>query len=123
MRTPERRNQRSEKAHLALNLFLESMREREGLEALAVTTEDGFLVAGVGETDVEWMGALGASSRRSTFQWDDRTLHVQRVEVNRVPMYVTSAGRAASASAVQLGFERILAACPELPLSPTVAAP
>ena len=110
MRKLERRNQRSEKAHLALNLFLESMREREGIEALAVTTEDGFLVAGVGETDVEWMGALGASSKRSTLTWEERTLHVQRVEVNRVPMFVTSTGRPALAASVKLGFERILAA-------------
>lgn len=110
MRKPERRNRRSEQAHLAMNLFLESLREREGFEAVAVTTEDGFLVAGVGETDVEWMGAIGASSRRSTLQWEERTLHVVRVEVNRVPMYVTSAGRPATASKVKVGFERILAA-------------
>lgn len=110
MRKPERRNRRSEKAHLALNLFLESVRKAEGIEALAVTTEDGFLVAGVGETDVEWMGALGASSRRSTFQWEEHTLHVQRLEVNRVPMFVTSAGRAVKAVSLKVGFERILAA-------------
>lgn len=110
MRNPERRNRRSGQAHLALNLFLESLREREGIEAMAVTTEDGFLVAGVGEADVEWMGALGASSKRSTLAWEDRTLHVQRVEVNRVPMFLTSSGRPASAASVQLGFERILAA-------------
>lgn len=109
MRKPERRNHRSEKAHLALNLFLESVRKSEGIEALAVTTEDGFLVAGVGETDVEWMGALGASSRRATLKWEERTLHVQRVEVNRVPMLVTSAGRAAKAASLKAGFERILA--------------
>ena len=111
MRKPERRNHRSEKAHLALNLFLESVRKSEGIEALAVTTEDGFLVAGVGgtETDVEWMGALGASSRRATLKWEDRTLHVQRVEVNRVPMFVTSAGPAAKAASLKAGFERILA--------------
>ncbi len=110
MRKPERRNRRSEKAHLALNLFLESVRKAEGMEALAVTTEDGFLVAGVGETDVEWMGALGASSRRSSFKWEERTLHVQRLEVNRVPMYITSAGRPAKAASLKVGFERILAA-------------
>lgn len=111
MRKPERRNRRSEKAHLALNLFLESLREREGIEAVAVTTEDGFLVAGVGETDVEWMGALGASSRRSTLKWEERTLHVQGVEVNGVAMYLTTAGKQlANASSVQVGFERILAA-------------
>ncbi len=109
MRKPERRSHRSEKAHLALNLFLESLRKSEGIEALAVTTEDGFLVAGVGETDVEWMGALGASSRRATLKWEERTLHVQRVEVNRVPMFVTSAGRAAKAASLKAGFERILA--------------
>lgn len=112
MRKPERRNQRSEKAHLALNLFLESVRKAEGIEALAVTTEDGFLVAGVGsaKTDVEWMGALGASSKRKSFTWEDQTVHVQRLEVNRVPMFVTSAGRAAKPASLKAGFERILAA-------------
>lgn len=106
----ERRNQRSDKAHLALNLFLESLREREGIEAVAVTTADGFLVAGAGETDVEWMGALGAASQRSILQWDERTLHVQRLDVNQVPMYLTSAGRPANAKSIRVGFERILAA-------------
>lgn len=110
MRKPERRNRRSEKAHLALNLFLDSVRKAEGIEALAVTTEDGFLVAGVGETDVEWMGALGASSKRKVFTWEKLTLHVQRVEVNRVPMFVTSVGRPAKTASVKDGFERILAA-------------
>ena len=110
MRKPERRNRRSEKAHLALNLFLETVRKSEGIEALAVTTADGFLVAGVGETDVEWMGALGASSQRSTFKWEELTLHVQRLEVNRVPMFITSAGRRAKAASLKDGFERILAA-------------
>lgn len=110
MRKPERRNRRSEKAHLALNMFLESLREREGIEAVAVTTADGFLVAGVGETDVEWMGALGASSQRSTIAWEDRTLHVQRLDVNKVPMFLTTSGKIANASSIQVGFERILAA-------------
>ena len=112
MRKPERRNRRSEKAHLALNLFLESVRKAEGIEALAVTTEDGFLVAGVGETetDVEWMGALGASSRRASFKWEERTLHVQRLEVNRVAMFITSTCRPTKAASLKVGFERILAA-------------
>ncbi len=108
MRKPERRTHRSEKTHVALNLFLESLREREGFDAVAVTTEEGLLVAGVGEADIEWMGAIGASSKRSQLQWDDKTLHVQRVEVNEIPMYLTSAGRKANASTVQLGFQRIL---------------
>lgn len=75
---------------------------------MAVTTADGFLVAGVGETDVEWMGALGASSRRSVVQWEDQTLHVESVEINHVQMYVTSTGRPANAASVKAGMERIL---------------
>lgn len=110
MTKTERRVRRSEKSHQALNLFLESLREREGIGAMAVTTEDGFLVAGAGNADVEWMGALGASSKRQTLSWEQETLHVQKVEVNHVPMYLTSMGRRASAQSVQLGFERILAA-------------
>ena len=110
MRKTERRMGRSEKAHLALNLFLESLRRAEGSDAVAVTTADGFLVAGVGEkTDVEWMGALGASSQRSSFTWEEHTLHVQRIDVNNVPMFVTSAGKPVKRWSVKTGFERILA--------------
>lgn len=108
MRKPERRNRRSEKTHIALNLFLESLREREGIEAVAVTTEEGLLVAGVGTADVEYMGAIGAASKRSILEWEDKKLHVQKLEVNEVPMYLTSAGRRASAQSVELGFQRIL---------------
>ncbi|MGV3624505.1 MAG: hypothetical protein ACO1OB_27040 [Archangium sp.] len=110
MTKSERRVRRSEQSHQALNLFLESLREREGINSVAVTTEDGFLVAGAGNGDVEWMGALGASSKRQTLNWEKETLHVQKVEVNRVPMFLTSTNRRASAQSVQLGFERILAA-------------
>ena len=61
-------------------------------------------------TDIEWMGALGAASKRKTFEWEEHTLHVQKLEVNRVQMFLTCAGRATKAAAVQSGFERILAA-------------
>lgn len=104
----ERRARRSDEAHVALRLFLAALCQREGVEALAVTTEDGFLLAAVGQTDLEWMGALGASARRATFTWDDRAIHVQRIEVNGVAMFVTSAGKKVSATAVQAGFARIL---------------
>lgn len=112
MSKSERRKRRSEKAHLALNLYLEAIREREGFKALAVTTDDGFLVAGAGvrETDLEWMGAVGASAKRKTLQWEEETLHVQPIEVNDVPMFLTSMGRKVDIGAVKLGLERILAA-------------
>jgi hypothetical protein len=111
MSKPERRKRRSEQTHLALNLYLEAIREREGFKALAVTTDDGFLVAGAAgsrDCDVEWMGALGASARRQTLEWDNETLHVHRVHVNSVPMFVTAMGRKANTASMQSGLERIL---------------
>jgi hypothetical protein len=115
MRKPERRKRRSEKAHLALNLYLEAIREREGFAALAITTDDGFLVAGAAghrDCDIEWMGALGASSRRQTLEWDDETLHVQRLQVNSVPMFLTLMGsrKKPLSSSLIPALERILAA-------------
>jgi hypothetical protein len=109
MTKTERRHHRSEKEHLALNYFLESVKQKEGLEALAVTTEDGLLVAGAGNTDLEWMGAVGASCRRATLAWDEHMLFIQRVQVNQMTMFLTSAGRPANGNSVQSGLERILA--------------
>ncbi len=109
MPKPERRRHRSEKPQQALNLFLESVRSQEGVEALAVTTHDGFLVAGVGAPDLEWMGAMGAASARPSLTWEQRTLHVQRLEVDQETLCLTSTGRPANALAVREGLARILA--------------
>jgi hypothetical protein len=109
--THERRNRRSEKAHEAMTLFLESLREKSGLTAVALTTRDGLLVAGAGRTvDVEWMGALGAASRLAKFAWDELTLHVQRLAVNDVEMFLTCAGQPVNGASVAAGLTRILAA-------------
>lgn len=107
----ERRRRRSHKAHEAVKLFLESVIAREGLDAMALTTDDGLLVGGAGrEVDVEWMGALGASSPRATFTWDSRTVHVSRLSLNNVFLCLTTAGRPANVSQVTAGLARILAA-------------
>lgn len=107
----ERRRRRSEKAHEAMTLFLESLREKTGLTAVALTTQDGLLVAGAGKSvDIEWMGALGAASRLATLAWDELTLHVQRLAVNDVELYLTSAGQPVNGPSVAAGLSRILAA-------------
>ncbi|MCA2977393.1 MAG: hypothetical protein INH41_31105 [Myxococcaceae bacterium] len=108
MTQPERRTRRSSEAHRALSLFLEAVRTRESVEALAVTTEDGLLVAGAGKHDLEWMGSVGASSKRATLTWNERTLHVQRFTVNQVQMYLTSTDKKVDPGPVQAGLERIL---------------
>ncbi len=107
----ERRYRRSEKAHEALALFLESLREKVGLCAVALTTHDGLLVAGAGRgVDLEWMGAVGAASTRPTFSWDDHTLHVQPIDVNRTELRLTCSGSPVHTPSVAAGLARILAA-------------
>lgn len=107
----ERRHRRSDQAHKALTLFLESLREKAGLTAIALSTPDGLLVAGAGRTvDVEWMGALGAASRRPKFAWEEVTLHVHRLAVNDVELCLTSADHPVNSAAIAAGLTRILAA-------------
>jgi len=50
------------------------------------------------------------SSKRKTLEWEDDTLHIQALEVNHVPMFLTSTGKRANLAAVKKGLERILAA-------------
>ena len=111
--TTERRRRRSEKQHEALTMFFENVARRLGLEALALTTADGQLVAGARHSptvdlDVEWMGNVGASRQLAELEWDDRTLFVRRLSVNDVFLYLTSAGRQAD-RAIDDGIRRILA--------------
>lgn len=104
----ERRSRRSETPHLALSLFLEALRERESLEAVAVTTEEGLFVAGAGEADVEQLGALGAASATPTLTWGDTPLYVQHLSLGEVPVCLTSMGRPTHGPAVEAAFGRIL---------------
>ncbi len=107
----ERRRRRSQRAHEAITLFLESLLEKAGLRAVALTTRDGLLLGGAGPgLDLEWMGALGASSARATLKWEGTTLHVQPLELNDVELCLTSAGKPVPRSLLQGGLTRILAA-------------
>ena len=76
-----------------LNLYLDSLCAHGGLAAIALSTEDGTLVAGAGKGDVEYMGMLGATSRLARVKWDGRELQVKRIDVNDVPMCVVMDGQ------------------------------
>lgn len=88
----ERRTRRTPTITVAIEHFLEALCLKRGLEAAALTTHDGLLIAGVGHLDLEWMGALGASTSKRSIEWEARSLHVSRFEVNDMPMCLTTAG-------------------------------
>lgn len=105
----ERRLRRSAKAHEAVSLYLESFREKAGLEAVALTTSDGLLIGGAGaQVDLEWMGALGAASNGPSLTWESRTLHVESLSIHAFDLCLTSAGRNVKAQILTEGLERIL---------------
>jgi len=94
-------------------MFFEQVARRLGLDALALTTDDGRLIAGARrdanvDLDVEWMGNVGASKQRREVPFEDKTLYVRRLSVNDVFLYLTSAGREVD-PAIDDGIRRILA--------------
>ncbi|MFT3841808.1 MAG: hypothetical protein QM723_32760 [Myxococcaceae bacterium] len=109
MPAAERRKRRSDKTHLAVSHYLETLRTKRGLDAVALATEEGFFIAGAGDVDLEWMGALGASSRLRELEWDDHTLHVHPFEVNALTLYLVAAGKAVRDEIALKGIRRILA--------------
>ena len=88
----ERRVTRSSTPHEAVSLYFSSLCRKPGVRAVALATVDGTLVAGAGNGDVEWMGAVGASSHLARLDWDGQPLHVSRLEVNAVEMCLCVAG-------------------------------
>lgn len=88
----ERRSTRSADPQRAVSMYLEALCAKQGLKAVALATQDGTLVAGAGTGDVEYMGAVGASSHRKQLSFDGDVLHVRRLEVNGVTMCLTMAG-------------------------------
>jgi hypothetical protein len=78
--------------HVEVSKYLETLCAQQGLQAVALATQDGMLVAGAGQGDVEYMGAVGASSHLKRVNFDGQVLHVHRLEVNGVPMCLTLAG-------------------------------
>jgi hypothetical protein len=88
----ERRSTRSADPQRAVSMYLETLCAKQGLKAVALATQDGTLVAGAGEGDVEYMGTVGASSHRKQLSFDGEVLHVRRLEVNGVTMCLTMAG-------------------------------
>ncbi len=88
----ERRQHRSPDRQEAVGLLLDALRRREKLEAVALATEDGLLIAGAGPVDLARMGALAPTSRGPTMPWGERTLHVERFDLRGFWLYLASSG-------------------------------
>lgn len=59
----ERRTRRSTRIHEALDHFLEALCLKRNLDAVALTTSDGLLIAGKGKVDLDELGADQTSLR------------------------------------------------------------
>lgn len=106
----ERRTRRSTRIHEALNNFLDALCLKRNLEAAVLTTDDGLVIAGRGEGDLEEVGALGAANRKTSAPFRQTTMHVSRFEVNDVMLCLTSLGAPVRDDAAVGSLMRILAA-------------
>lgn len=106
----ERRTRRSSRINEALTNFLDALCLKRNLEAVALTTHDGLLIAGRGKGDLEEVGAIGAMAKRTSTTLGEKTLHVSRFEVNDLILCITSIGAPVRDDAAVGSFMRILAA-------------
>lgn len=106
----ERRTRRSHRIHEALDHFLEALCLKRNLDAVALTTADGLLIAGKGKVDLDELGALGAAAKRTTASFRDETMHVTRFDVNDIVLCLTSMGAPVRDDAAVGSLMRILAA-------------
>ncbi len=123
----DRRTQRSEVPQEAVRLFLQSVAERHGLDALTLANEDGLLLAGAASSgrealDLDWIGAVGCLCAVRGRRGPGLGTLVERVTggaqltaaemvLRGERLYLTAVGgRIPAGSEVGAGIERILAA-------------
>jgi hypothetical protein len=104
----ERRTRRSNSLQHAINIFLDGLRIKRNLTAVALSTNDGRLVGGSGSVDLELMGLVG--SIRRTAKFEGKTLHVSRFDVNNVELCLSSLGAPVRDDSALGDIMRILAA-------------
>lgn len=103
----DRRTRRSNVLQESLNHFLDALRMKRNLAAVALSTCDGLLISGSGPVDLELMGALGSIRRTAAFE--GKTLHVSRFDVNDVELCLTCLGAPVRDDAAVGSLMRILA--------------
>jgi|GEM_PF-2504113 len=114
----ERRVMRSEDPSRAIRIFLAKNAGEPGVRAAVVASDDGLLLGGVGNEDLDALAAVGTSLRcgrdvsRHCAQlgWSERALFTSRIEAGGNSFTVASVGGPLSKSQeVGALLERLLA--------------
>ena len=104
----ERRRNRSPMRHEAMASYLDSLRQQQQLGAVGLVTEEGLLVAGAGEGDLDRLARVAASSHGRSARWDEEMVHVHRFEALGVPLLLASTGKAVKGPQPLQRISRIL---------------
>lgn len=90
----DRRTQRTQEAREAARRLLASLAARHGLQAIALSTDGGGLITGVGERhDLRWLAALaclGEDAHRHVRPEIARTLRVQAIAIGPYTLHVAA---------------------------------
>lgn len=116
----ERRKARSSNRHEAVRLYLEANAQRAGVRAAALSDEDGFLIGGVGDVDLEILAAIGpvfvngaplrpAVEERVDSVVQNHDLYASSIQVGNHRLVLTSIGaRFPEHRRAEKAFQRIL---------------
>jgi hypothetical protein len=92
----ERRVHRSEQPREAARLFLEQVAARTSCKAIALATDHGLLLTGVGDgVDLEWLAAIasiGAEAPRFTKETEDAPLQAFSLRIGDAALHVACVG-------------------------------
>lgn len=115
----ERRILRSTEPSRAIRIFLAKNAGEPGLKAAAVASDDGLLLGGVGDEDLDALAALGCAkgaghdvAERCEHQgWGDEALFTRRINIGEDTFTIASVGAPLHATTeVEALLGRLLAA-------------
>jgi hypothetical protein len=109
----ERRVQRSEKPTEAARLFLSHLASERSCKAIAVATDHGLLITGVGEgVDLDWLAAIasiGVDAPRFVEEAAGEPLSAFSLRIGGHALHVASVGEPLDVAACEAGLQRICA--------------
>ncbi len=109
----ERRVQRSEKPAEAARLFLSHLAAQGACKAIAVATDHGLLLTGVGEgVDLDWLAAvasIGPEAPRFVEEAAGEPLSAFSLRIGGHAVHVATVGAPLDAAACGAGLKRICA--------------
>lgn len=106
----ERRQHRSEHPQEAIEDYLASICKGLGLQAVVLASDDGTLISGAGQGDLELLAQVGGQHQEPVVELDDGlTLYTRPLTVNHLALRVVSVGKPLEDESALASIERILA--------------